>query len=108
MNSFAIYFFAAIAEISGCFAFWIWFRLGKSPFWAVPGIVLLIIFAFLLTKVESLFAGRAFAAYGGIYIFSSLAWMWVVEGVQPNRWDLTGAMICIIGSVITLISSRSL
>ena len=59
---------AALAEIAGCFAFWAWLRLDKSVLWVVPGILSLVLFAYLLTRVDSPFAGRAYAAYGGVYI----------------------------------------
>ena len=74
-----LYPLAALAEIVGCFAVWAWWR-GASPLWLVPGLLSLALFAGLLALVEAGFAGRAFAAYGGIYIAASLAWMWAVEG----------------------------
>ena len=80
-----IYISAALAEIGGCFASWAWLRMGKSPFWLVPGVASLILFAWLLTRVDSEAAGRAYAAYGGIYICASLLWLWGVEGVRPDR-----------------------
>jgi len=97
---------AALAEIAGCFAFWAWLRLGKSPFWAVPGVASLIVFACALTLVPSDAAGRAYAAYGGIYIAASLIWLWLVEGVRPDRWDMTGALICLIGAAVILFAPR--
>ena len=60
--SVAVYLGAAVAEIAGCFAFWAWLRLDKSPAWLVPGMISLAVFAFLLTRIDSDFAGRAFAA----------------------------------------------
>ena len=72
MISLAFYIAVAVLEIGGCFAFWAWFRLGKSLYWIFPGIMFLVIFAFLLTRVESIFAGKAFAAYGGVYIVAPL------------------------------------
>ncbi|TDI64385.1 MAG: hypothetical protein E2O90_09825, partial [Alphaproteobacteria bacterium] len=75
MRAFAIYVAAAIAEIGGCFAFWAWLRLGKSALWLVPGMAALVLFAYLLTRIDSVYAGRAFAAYGGVYIAASLAWL---------------------------------
>lgn len=97
---------AAIAEIAGCFAFWAWLRLDKSALWLVPGIGSLALFAGLLTLVDSSAAGRAYVAYGGIYIVASLGWMWVVEGVRPDRWDAGGAALCVIGAVIILAAPR--
>jgi small multidrug resistance family-3 protein len=58
----AVYLGAAAAEIAGCFAFWAWLRLDKSPAWLIPGMISLAAFAFLLTRIDSDFAGRAFAA----------------------------------------------
>ena len=106
MTSFAIYAAAAIAEIAGCFAFWAWLRLGHSALWTVPGMAALVVFAFLLTRIDAAFAGRAFAAYGGIYIAASLVWMWAVEGIRPDRWDLTGSTICLVGAAIILLGPR--
>src|SRR5665811_2591827 len=93
---------AAIAEITGCFAFWAWLMLDKSPLWAVPGTASLILFALLLTRIDSEFAGRTYAAYGGVYITASLAWLWLFEGQRPDRWDLLGASVCIVGAAIIL------
>lgn len=98
---------AAFAEIGGCFAFWTWARLGKSIWWLPLGLVSLIIFAYLLTLVDSDAAGRAYAAYGGVYITASLIWLWMIEGVRPDRWDLTGAVICLVGAAMILFGPRS-
>ena len=106
MQSIAAYIFAAIAEIAGCFAFWAWLRSGKSILWVVPGVVSLIIFAWLLTRVEADFAGRAYAAYGGVYITASIFWMWVVERSMPDRWDIIGLLVCLIGGGIILFAPR--
>ncbi|MDQ4421641.1 YnfA family protein [Sphingobium sp. DEHP117] len=103
----AIYFLAAFAEIAGCFAFWAWLRLDKSPLWVIPGVASLCLFAYLLTHVESDYAGRAFAAYGGVYIVSSLLWLWIVEGARPDRWDLMGALVCLAGAAIILFAPRA-
>ncbi len=106
MRAFAIYAAAALAEIGGCFAFWAWVRLGRSVLWLVPGTVALVVFAFLLTRIDAAYAGRAFAAYGGVYIVASLGWLWVVEGARPDRWDAIGAAICIIGAAVILFGPR--
>jgi len=52
--------------------------------------------------VESAAAGRAYAAYGGVYIVSSIFWLWAIEGVQPDRWDIIGAVVCLAGATIIL------
>ena len=104
--SVAVYLGAAVAEIAGCFAFWAWLRLDKSPAWLVPGMISLAVFAFLLTRIDSGFAGRAYAAYGGVYIASSLAWLWLVEDHTPDRWDVIGGLICLIGAAVILWGPR--
>jgi small multidrug resistance family-3 protein len=93
---------AALAEIAGCFAFWAWLRLEKSVWWVLPGLVSLALFAFLLTRIESAFAGRTYAAYGGVYIAASLAWLAFVEGQRPDRWDMIGAVVCLLGAAVIL------
>ena len=103
----AAYVGAALAEIAGCFAFWAWLRLDKSALWLVPGMVSLAIFAWLLTLADVQAAGRAYAAYGGIYVAASVMWLWTVEGVGPDRWDLIGACVVLIGAGIILFAPHS-
>lgn len=106
MKSLLVYIGAALSEIAGCFAFWAWLRLGRSPLWLVPGVASLVLFAYLLTRVDAAFAGRAYAAYGGIYIAASLAWLFFVEGMQPDRWDYAGAIVCLVGAGLILFGPR--
>jgi small multidrug resistance family-3 protein len=97
---------AAVAEIAGCFAFWAWLRLEKPVWWLVPGTGSLLLFAYLLTLTDSSSAGRAYAAYGGVYIAASLSWLWAVEGVRPDRWDLTGTALCLMGAAVIIAGPR--
>lgn len=101
-----IYAAAALGEIAGCFAFWAWLRLDKPVWWLVPGMASLAAFAWLLTLVPSDAAGRAYAAYGGIYIAGSILWLWLAEGQRPDRWDLIGMAVCLAGSAIILLPQR--
>ncbi len=94
------YILAGLCEIGGCFAFWLWLRNSRSSWWIVPGTVSLVVFAVVLTKIPTVNAGRAFAAYGGIYIALSILWLWIVERVAPNRWDVFGGSIAITGALI--------
>ncbi|MFN0023712.1 MAG: YnfA family protein [Parvularculaceae bacterium] len=102
-----IYALAAFAEIAGCFAFWAWLKLGKSAFWIAPGVIALAVFAWLLTFIDSAAAGRAYAAYGGVYIGASLFWLFLIEGVRPDRWDLLGAAVAFVGAAIILFGPRA-
>lgn len=106
MNSFLWYFLAAFGEIAGCFSFWAWLRLGKSPVWTIPGMVSLACFAVALTRIDAALAGRAYAAYGGVYILSSLLWMWLIEKQSPDRWDVLGATVCLLGAAVVLLGPR--
>jgi small multidrug resistance family-3 protein len=101
-----LYGFAALAEIAGCFALFAWWRLGKSALWLVPGVTSLIAFAMLLALVDSPAAGRTYAAYGGIYIAASLLWLWLVEGLAPDWFDLAGAAICLVGAAVIIAAPR--
>lgn len=106
MKSISWYLLAALGEIGGCFAFWAWLRMDRSPLWIGPGVASLIVFALALTRIDAEAAGRAYAAYGGIYILSALVWLWLVEGVRPDRWDVLGAVVCLAGSAIILYGPR--
>lgn len=106
MKTAIVYVLAAFAEIAGCFAFWAWARLGKSVWWLAPGALALVLFAWLLTLIDSAAAGRAYAAYGGVYIAASLVWLMAVEGVRPDRSDLIGAAICLAGAAVILAGPR--
>lgn len=104
---FLIYGLAAFFEIAGCFAFWAILRLGRSNWWAVPGAISLLLFATLLTRIDVDLAGRAFAAYGGVYIAASLLWLWLVEKQIPDYWDLAGVTLCLAGAVVILVGRHS-
>jgi len=104
--TFFYYAIAAVAEIAGCFSFWAWLRLGRSALWTLPGLASLALFAVALTRVESAFAGRAYAAYGGVYIAASLLWLWAVEGLRPDRFDVAGSALCLVGAALIVMAPR--
>lgn len=106
MKDILIYIEAAFFEIFGCFAFGNYFKLYKSIYWLLPGIISLMIFAFLLTKVQTEFAGRSYAIYGGIYIAASLLWLYFAERQTPDKWDILGAAVCVAGALIILFMPR--
>ncbi|MBA2125033.1 YnfA family protein [Hyphomicrobium methylovorum] len=107
MTSIFIFSLTAILEIAGCFAFWIWARENASGWWMLPGVACLIGFAYLLTQIDVSHAGRAYAAYGGIYVVASLAWLWGMEGARPDFWDSVGGAICVLGTLVILFGPRA-
>lgn len=107
MSSYLWFVLAAVAEIAGCYTFWMWQRLGKSVAWLPVGMLSLAVFAYALTKVDSSIAGRAYAAYGGIYILASVLWMALVEKTRPDFYDITGTALCLTGSLLILLPARA-
>jgi small multidrug resistance family-3 protein len=101
-RSLAVFVLAAFFEIAGCFAFWFWARRGGGFLLVLLGVLSLTAFAFALTRVDSAFAGRAYAAYGGIYIAASLFWLWTVERQPPTRTDLIGAALAVLGAMVII------
>lgn len=97
---------AAILEIAGCFAFWTFLRRDASWLVTLVGIVCLVGFAVMLTRVDAPFAGRAYAAYGGVYIGASLAWLWVIEGQRPTTTDVLGAALALGGAIIIVAAAK--
>lgn len=94
MLNYLWFFLAALFEIAGCFAFWMWLRQGKSAWWIVPALLSLTLFAGLLTRVEAVYAGRAYAAYGAFTSLHRLAgWRWSSGFVHSVRLDRRG-IVC--------------
>ena len=98
----ALYIGAALAEIAGCFAVWVWWKQGASALWLITGCGALALFAFLLALTPPDQAGRSYAAYGGVYILASLGWLWLAEGVQPRLTDRAGAALALAGAAVIL------
>lgn len=95
----------AVGELVGCYAFWAWARLGRPAWWLAAGLGCLAVFAWALTRIEAGFAGRAFAAYGGVYVSGALLWLIVVDGARPTAWDLAGVALCLGGTLVILAGS---
>lgn len=105
MSAALVFPLAALAEIAGCFAFWAVLRQGASGWWLVPGVGAVIAFAWLLTLTPADAAGRAFAAYGGVYVAASLGWLMLVERVRPNGFDVAGVALCLAGTAVILLGA---
>ncbi len=101
-----IFLTAALFEIGGCFAFWAWWRLDRSPWWLVPGMAALAAFAWILAQSDAAAAGRAYAGYGGVYVATAIGWLWLVEGGVPDRLDLAGGALCLAGCAVIVFGPR--
>lgn len=95
----------ALAEILGCYLPYLWLRRARPPWLVLPAALSLAAFAWLLT-LHPAAAGRTYAAYAGVYVASALVWLWLVEGVVPDRWDLIGATVSIAGMAIIAFAPR--
>ena len=105
LKTLGLFLVTAIAEIVGCYLPYLWLREGKTVWLLLPGIISLVIFAWLLS-LHPTAAGRVYAAYGGVYIFVAIFWLWGVDGIRPTGWDLLGATVALIGMAIILFAPR--
>lgn len=96
----------AVAEIVGCYLPYLWLTQGKSVWLLVPAGLSLAAFAWLLS-LHPTAAGRVYAAYGGVYIFVAILWLWVVDGVKPTIWDLVGSSVALIGMAIIMFAPKN-
>ncbi|MEN7530610.1 YnfA family protein [Cupriavidus sp. 2SB] len=105
MKTVSLYFLTALAEILGCYLPYLWLRQNGSPWLLLPGAISLAVFAWLLTLHPDA-SGRVYAAYGGIYIAVAIAWLWLVDGVRPSVWDMTGVTIAVAGMAVIVFQPR--
>ena len=106
LKTLALFFITAIAEILGCYLPYLWLRQDKSAWLLVPAALSLALFAWLLS-LHPAAAGRVYAAYGGVYIFVAIFWLWTIDGIRPTLWDLVGATIALAGMAIIMFAPRS-
>ena len=95
----------ALAEIIGCWLPWLWLRRDGSAWLLLPAAAALALFAWLLT-LHPAASGRIYAAYGGVYVSVALAWLWLVDGVRPGRWDIAGVALCLAGMALIAYGGR--
>ncbi len=96
----------AVAEIVGCYLPYLWLREGKSAWLLVPAALSLALFAWLLS-LHPTAAGRVYAAYGGVYIFVAILWLWTVDGIRPTVWDIVGSLVALTGMAIIMFAPRN-
>ena len=101
----ALFIVTAVAEILGCYLPYLWLREGRSAWLLIPATVSLGVFSWLLT-LHPTAAGRVYAAYGGVYVSVAIGWLWLVDRVQPGKWDLIGVALCLAGMATIMLAPR--
>lgn len=95
----------ALAEILGCYLPYLWLKRNGSAWLLLPAAASLATFAWLLS-LHSTAAGRVYAAYGGVYVVTAILWLWTVDGVTPDRWDVVGGAVALAGMMIIMFAPR--
>lgn len=98
---------AAVAEIGGAYLVWLGIRGDRGWPWVALGGIALALYGVVATFQPEASFGRIFAAYGGVFIVGSIAWGAVFEGFRPDRWDLLGAAICLVGMAVIMFAPRT-
>jgi len=106
LKTIGLFVITALAEIVGCYLPYLWLKEDKSIWLLVPAAISLALFAWLLS-LHPTATGRVYAAYGGVYIFMAIMWLWLVDGVKPTLWDLVGTFVALIGMAIIMFAPRS-
>jgi len=106
LKTLLLFLLTAVAEIVGCYLPYLWLREGKTILLLIPAALSLALFAWLLS-LHPTAAGRVYAAYGGVYIFVAILWLWSVDGIKPTVWDLVGSGVALIGMAIIMFAPRN-
>jgi len=106
VRSVLLFALAALAEIGGAWLVWKGWREHRGVLWIAAGVVLLGMYGFVATLQPDPHFGRILAAYGGVFVAGSLAWGMLVDGFRPDRYDLVGAAICLVGVAVIMYAPR--
>jgi small multidrug resistance family-3 protein len=106
IQSLLLFVLAGLCEIGGGYLFWLWLREGKSVWLAIFGVLILAAYGVVPT-LQPVNFGRAYAAYGGIFIALSILWGWLVDRVVPDKYDLLGGAIAVLGVLVIMFAPRS-
>jgi small multidrug resistance family-3 protein len=106
LRSIGLFVVAAIAEIGGAWLVWHGVREHRGTAWIGTGIIALGLYGFVTTLQPDANFGRVLAAYGGVFVAGSLAWGMTLDGYRPDRYDITGAVICLVGVAVIMYTPR--
>jgi small multidrug resistance family-3 protein len=107
IQSLVYFIVAGLCEIGGGYLVWLWLRENKSPWCAVAGAVALVLYGVIPTFQPANF-GRVYAAYGGVFVVLSIVWGWRIDGIIPDRFDLIGGAVALVGVCIIMYWPRSI
>lgn len=105
VKSLLYFLLAGLCEIGGGYLIWLWLREGKSIWFAVFGAIALIIYGIIPTLQPANF-GRIYAAYGGVFIVLAILWGWQVDKIRPDKFDLLGSAIALLGVLVIMYAPR--
>ncbi len=105
-KTFGLFVVTAVAEIVGCYLPYRWMKKQVSAWVLLPAAASLILFVWLLT-LHPQAAGRVYAAYGGVYVFVAILWLWAIESVRPTAWDMVGGLVTLVGMAIIAFAPSS-
>jgi small multidrug resistance family-3 protein len=106
IRSLAIFILAGLFEIGGGYLVWLWLKEGKPIWFGLTGCIILALYGVVATWQTANF-GRVYATYGGIFIVMALIWAWKIDGFKPDRYDIIGALIALIGACIIIYAPRN-
>ncbi|MCZ7429630.1 YnfA family protein [Micromonospora sp. WMMA1949] len=107
VRSILLFLLAALAEIGGAWLVWQGWRENRGLLWVAAGVIALGAYGFVATFQPDPNFGRILAAYGGVFVAGSLAWGMVVDRFRPDRYDLVGAAICLVGVAVIMYAPRT-
>lgn len=107
VRSLLLFVVAALAEIGGAWLVWQGVREHRGVLWAAGGVLALGAYGFVATLQPDAHFGRILAAYGGVFVAGSLVWGVVMDGFRPDRWDLVGAAVCLLGVALIMYARRA-
>jgi len=107
LRSLILFAVAAVAEIGGAWLVWQGVREQRGVLWVIGGVLALGAYGFVATFQPDPHFGRILAAYGGIFVAGSLAWGILVDGFRPDRFDIVGALVCLIGVAVIMYAPRA-
>ncbi|ALL06141.1 hypothetical protein AQ505_11960 [Pedobacter sp. PACM 27299] len=107
VKSLAIFILAGLCEIGGGYLIWLWLKEGKPLWYGLVGAIILVGYGIVATWQTANF-GRVYATYGGVFIVLALLWAWKVDGFKPDKWDIIGASIALVGACIIIYMPRSI